>query len=71
MLTISNPKMIDEVVAKFIIKNLPKISGQSDYKSLKEIIRVLYASADTIPTTMDGGKYSNIGLIINDTQYAT
>ena len=33
--TISKPKMINEVVAKFVINTLPTISGEPEYESVK------------------------------------
>ena len=67
----SKPKTINEVVAKFVINTLPTISGDQDYESLNEMILALYDNAFTLPTTMVGGKYFHVELIMKDTLYAT
>ena len=71
MLIISKPKKIDEVVAKFVIKTLPTISGETEYEYLNEMIQALYANAATVPTTLSGGKHDHVELIINETLYTT
>ena len=71
MLAISNPQTIDEVVFKFFVKNLPKISGVSDYEYINEMIQSIYANAATLQTTISGGKHGHIFLIMNYALYAT
>ena len=61
---ISKPKMINEVVAKFVITTLPTTSGDPDYESLNEIIQELYDNSDTLPITLYVGKYVHVGLIM-------
>ena len=58
MLTISKPKMINAVVAKFVIKTLPTISGEPDYESLNEMIQEFYTNAAILPKYLTGGKHS-------------
>ena len=50
----SNSKTMDELVAKFVIKNLSTTSGDQEYESFNEMIQSLYANAATLATTMDG-----------------
>ena len=45
---------MDEIVAKFVIKNLSTTSGDPEYESFNEMIQSLYANAATLATTMDG-----------------
>ena len=70
MLTILKPKIINKVVAKFVIKNLPTIIGDPGYESLNEIIQALYANVATLPTSFSGGKNGHFGLVTKDTLYA-
>ena len=70
MLIIFNPKTINEVVAKFFIKILPKISGDPDYESLNEIIQALYFNTATLPTTLSGVKQGRVVLILKYVLYA-
>ena len=67
--TIPKPKMINEVIEKFVINDLPTISGEPDYYYLKEIIQTLYANAANLPTTLAGVKHGHVGLIVKDTMY--
>ena len=69
MSTISKLKMIGEVIDKFIIKNITTISVDPDYESLNITTLALYENAATLPTTLDGVKHGNIGLITKDTRY--
>ena len=70
MLKISKPKTIDEVIAKFVTKKLPKISGETDYTSLNEMIQALYYNVADFPRTLYGRKHGHVGLIMKDTLYA-
>ena len=54
MSMMSNSKTMDELVAKFVIKNLSTTSGDQEYESFNEMIQSLYANAATLATTMDG-----------------
>ena len=69
MLTISNPKMIDEVVAKFFIKNISTFSGETDYESLNETTQEFYANFATLTTTLSDLKHGYVGLIMKYTLY--
>ena len=71
MLKISKPKKIDEVIAKFVTKNLPKISGETDYASLNEMTQALYYNVADFPRTLDFRKHGHVSLIMKDTLYAT
>ena len=71
MSTISNHKMIHEVVAKFFINTLLTISGDTDYESIKKMVQYLYSNADTLPKTLDGVKHGHVDLIMKDTLCAT
>ena len=68
--TISNPKTIDKVIAKFVIKTLTTISAYPYYESLNDMIQALYANATTLPTTMSGVKHGHVSIITKDTMYA-
>ena len=59
--------MINEVIAKFVIKFLHISSGETGYESLNEMIQALYANAVAIPSTLSGKKHGHIGLIIKYT----
>ena len=71
MLMISKPKTTEKVVAKFFIKNLPIISGETYYKSLNEMIQVLYYNAATLSTTIAIRRQGNVSPIMKDTLYDT
>ena len=70
MSTISKLRVINKVVAKFVIKTLPIISGETDYESLNEMVQDLYTNTAILPTTMAGRKDGHVFLIMRDTIYA-
>ena len=59
--------MINKVAAISVIKNLPTITGYTDYDSLNEMIQILYANAATLPSTLSGRTHAHIDLIMKDT----
>ena len=71
MLKISNPKIIDKVFTKFVIKTIPTISGDPYYESLNSMIQALYADASTFTTILAGVKHGPVSLIMKDTFYGT
>ena len=71
MSTISKPKIIDKSIVNFVIKTLPKISGDPDYESLNYIIQELYVNAATLTKNIAGGKHVCIVVIMNYTLYTT
>ena len=56
ILTIVKAKKIDDIVAKFIINNLPKISGDLGYKYIKEMVQEIYINALTLEKFLAGRK---------------
>ncbi len=64
-------KSIDRIIAKFAIKNIPKIDGKPDYANLNEMIQALYANTATLSTTLGGGSHGHVGLIMKPTLYTT
>ena len=47
----AKPKTIEEIVAKFIVKELPRIKGEPNYAA----INGLYGNAATLPTMLGVG----------------
>ena len=62
---------VDKIVSKFPIKTLPRIDGEPAYKSINEMMQILYANAATLSTTMGGGTHGHIGLIMKPELYRT
>ena len=71
MSIIMKPKPINNIVAKFFIKTIPTISGETYYKSINNIIQALYTNATTLPKIMVGRKHSYKGLTTKVTLYTT
>ena len=51
---------IDMIIVKFIIKNLPTINGDPDYKYINKIIQALYANAATLYTMLSNRKHATL-----------
>ena len=47
--------LVEDVRAKFPIKNIPNIICETTYKSINEMREALYANTPTIPTILNGG----------------
>ena len=48
-LTIIKPNKINNIVTKFVINNLPTISGYTYDGSLNKMIQAIYANTTTLP----------------------
>jgi hypothetical protein len=53
---------VADIVAKFPVKTLPKITGEPDYATIGHIIQTLYGNTASLPTTIGGGAHGHIGL---------
>ena len=52
-------------------KVLTRLHGQPVYESLQTLLTELKANASSVPTTIGGGLYGHLGLILSDVRYAT
>ena len=62
---------VDDIVAKFPLKTLPRIDGEPTYESINAMMQMLYANAATLSTTKGGGMHGHIGLIMKPELYTT
>ena len=62
---------VDEIVAKFPVKVLPRIDGEPAYESINAMMQLLYANAATLSTTNGGGRHGHIGLLMKPELYTT
>ena len=62
---------VDDVVAKFPMKMMPKIDGEPDYGNINTMMQLLYVNAASLPTTLGGGQHGNIGIIMTPQLYTT
>ena len=59
----------DEFIASFPNATIPKIDGQPDYESLNNIRRLLKENAASVPSTLGGGIFGHLGLIVSAATY--
>jgi hypothetical protein len=52
-------------------KVLTKVHGQPTYESLQTLHTEIKANAASVPSTLGGGQYGHLGLIVSDERYAT
>ena len=52
-------------------KVLTKVHGKPTYEALRTLTTELKANAGSVPTTIGGGLYGHLGLILTDIRYAT
>ena len=62
---------VDNVVAKFPMKTMPKIDGEPDYGNINTMMQLLYDNAASLPTTLGGGQHGHIGIIMTPQLYTT
>ena len=62
---------VDEVVAKFPMKTMPKIDGEPDYGNINTMMWLLYVNAASLPTTLVGVQHGHIGIIVTPQLCAT
>src|SRR5688500_7301577 len=52
-------------------KVLTRVHGKPTFETLKVLLDELKANASSVPTTLGGGMYGHLGLVISPTRYAT
>ena len=52
-------------------KVLTRVHGKPHFESLKILLDELKANASLVPSTLGGGMYGNLGLLLSVTRYAT
>ena len=62
---------VDDVVAKFPMKAMPKIDGEPDYGNINTMMQLLYGNDASLPTTLGGGQHGNISIITTPYLYTT
>jgi hypothetical protein len=68
MMSTRIPSVIDTY---FQHKLLTKVVGQPTYESLQNLSTEIKANASSVPSTIGGGLYGHLGLILSDLRYAT
>ena len=54
----------------FEFETLTPIIGKPDYQSLKRLKDQIKANAQAVPSTLGGGQYGLLGLVLSDMEYA-
>jgi hypothetical protein len=62
---------VDDIVAKFPVKTLPRILGEPDYANISGMIERLYGNAASLPSPLGGGAHGHIGILMSVPLYAT
>ena len=63
--------LVDDVVAKFPMKTMPKIDGEPDYGNINTMMQLLYGNTTSLPTTLGGGQHGHISIIMTPQLYTT
>ena len=63
--------LVDDVVAKFPMKTMPKLDGEPNYGNINTMVQLLYEKAASLPTTLGGGQHGHIGIIMTTQLYNT
>jgi hypothetical protein len=60
---------LDEQIAGFPHSSLPKVAGESTFKDLKVIRRLLNTNAMSVASYEGGGRHGHLGIIMTDEEY--
>ena len=63
--------LVDNIIAKFPVKNIPAITGEPDYEAINNMVQTLYGNAASLARTLGGGRHGHIGIIMSPPSYAT
>ena len=66
----SSPRIPSVNDTYFQHKVLTRINGQPTYESLKTLTTEIKANAASVPSTLGGGLYGHLGLVVSDEKYA-
>ena len=55
---------VDDDVAKFPMKAMPKINREPDYGNINTMMQLFYVHAASLPTALGGGKHGHTGIIV-------
>eukprot|EP00957_Ditylum_brightwellii_P082580 6279099-Ditylum_brightwellii.AAC.1 len=61
----------DKIKAKFLHPTLQWVEGKPDYAAINAIMQQLYENAATISSSLEGGAHGHIGLVMEQTLYAS
>jgi hypothetical protein len=50
-------------------KVLTRVHGKPTYEAIQNLLTELKANASSVPSTLGGGKYGHLGLLISDIRY--
>ena len=62
---------VDDVVAKFPMKTMPKIDGEPNYRNINTMMQLLYDKAASLLSPLGGGQHGHIGIIMTPKLYTT
>ena len=62
---------VDDVVAKFPMKKMPKTDGEPDCGNINTMMQLLYGNAASILKTLGGGQHGHISIIMTLQLYTT
>jgi hypothetical protein len=65
-MTASTP---DKIIAGFPHSSLPKVTGESTFKDLKVIWRLLNTNAMSVASYKGGGRHRHLGIIMTNEEY--
>jgi len=63
--------LVEDIVPKFTIKALPPINGETTSAGINTMVQSLYVNAASVQTTLGGGRYGHIRMVMKPELYAT
>ena len=62
---------VEKTIESFIHKTIPKVYGRPTYEKIAEVHRLLTANAASIKSSLGGGAFGHLGIMLEGTAYFT
>ena len=62
---------VESIIESFSISTIQYIEGELDFKSIKEIEKIIVTNASSIESELGGGQHGLLGLVVSTAQYNT
>lgn len=63
--------LIESIIESFTHSTIPKVEGKTDYKSIKEVEKLVIANASSCESELGGGLCGILGLVILEIKCVT
>ena len=62
---------VESIIESFPTSNIPSVEGEPDYKTIKEVGKIIITNASSMESELGGGQHGLLGLVVSPTRYNT